>query len=218
MMRMRKETLLSLAFFASCAQTSHAAEKLPDPKWDLPAAKEGETRTAVFAAGCFWCSEAVFEQLEGVTEVVSGYAGDTKDNANYSDVSSGRTKHAEAIRVTYDSRITYGQLLKVLFTTHDPTTKDKQGPDWGHQYRSAIFFANEEEKRVASDYIKQLEEAKAFHAPIVTTIEPLDRFYAAEQYHQDFVKLHPDHGYVRAWAVPKVAKVHMYFKHLVKKR
>jgi len=166
-----------------------------------------EPRVAVFAGGCFWCTEAVFEQLPGVSDVVSGYAGGTRETANYKAVSSGTTDHAEAIRITYDPRkVTYGQLLYLFFLTHDPTTKDRQGPDIGRQYRSAIFFANEEEKRVAAAYIRQLDEAKAFSRPIVTTLEPLTDFFPAEDYHQDFARTNPGHPYIQRWALPKVEK------------
>lgn len=196
----------------SCDRPLHAAGDLPEPAADVAAPAEQQEdarRTAVFAGGCFWCVEAVFEQLEGVESVESGYAGDTAENAKYEIVSAGQTKHAEAVRITYDpSKITYGELLRVFFTTHDPTTKDRQGPDWGHQYRSAIFYENEEEKRVAEAYIRQLEEAKVFAPkPIVTTLEPLEAFYPAEAYHQDFVQQHPSHPYVQQWAVPKLEKL-----------
>lgn len=205
--------LLAFPFGVACSRPAHAAESLPEPKVDMPAPEEGEgERTAVFAAGCFWCVEAVFEQLDGVDTVVSGYAGDSAQTAKYDAVSAGRTKHAEAVQITYDPhKITYGQLLRVLFATHDPTTKDRQGPDRGTQYRSAIFYANDEEKSVAQAYVDQLTEAKVFDAPIVTTLEPLTEFYDAETYHQDFVQHHPDHPYVRQWAVPKLEKLHKQF-------
>jgi peptide-methionine (S)-S-oxide reductase len=197
----------------ACGRPTHAAEDLPKPATDVPSGKEGESRTAVFAGGCFWCTEAVFEQLDGVSDVVSGYAGGTKESADYEKVSEGKTDHAEAIRITYDPlKVTYGTLLRVFFATHDPTTKDRQGPDWGRQYRSAVFYANEDEKRVAEAYIKQLEGAKVFAAPIVTTLEPLSEFYEAEKYHQDYVKNNPSHPYVQQWAVPKVKKVREKFK------
>jgi peptide-methionine (S)-S-oxide reductase len=211
--------LLMMTFFgaASCDRPTHAAADLPKPQTDIPTTQPGTTRTAVLAGGCFWCTEGVFEQLEGVKDVVSGYAGDSKENANYQAVSNGATKHAEAIQITYDpGKVTFGQLLRVFFATHDPTTKDRQGPDWGHQYRSAIFYANDEEKRVAEAYIKQLTEAKAFAAPVVTTLEPLTTFYPAEPYHQDFVKLNPDHPYIVQNALPKIKKVHQKFGDQVK--
>jgi peptide-methionine (S)-S-oxide reductase len=201
-----------------CVQTAAAIDKLPAPAQDLEAGG-GATRTAVFAAGCFWCVEAVFEGLDGVKSVVSGYAGGTKADADYKKVSSGSTGHAEAVEITYDpSKISYGALLHVLFSTHDPTTKDRQGPDWGHQYRSAIFFASPDEKRVAAAYIAQLDAAKVFTNPIVTTLEPLGAFYPAEEYHQDFVARHPSHGYVRQWALPKLEKVKKLFGAKLKKK
>ena len=201
---------MALMAFSSmaCSLPAHASEPLPAPKADLPKGQPGETRTAVLAGGCFWCTEAVFKQLDGVTRVASGYAGGTAGDANYEAVSGGRTNHAEAIEITYEaSKTTYGQLLRVFFDTHDPTTKDQQGPDHGRQYRSAIFFASEDQKRVAEAYLRQLEEAKAFKKPIVTTLEPLTKFYPAEGYHQDYVERNPDNGYVRQVALPKVKKV-----------
>jgi methionine-S-sulfoxide reductase len=204
----------------ACAIPGVKAADLPEPKQDLPAPAESETtRTAIFAGGCFWCVEAVFEQLDGVSEVVSGYIGDSKETANYDAVCSGDTKHAEAVKIVYDPRkITYAALLRVFFTTHDPTTLNRQGPDAGTQYRSAIFFANDQEKAVAAAYIGQLAEAKSFAQPIVTTLEPLGAgFFPAEKYHQDFAKLNPNHGYVRQWSQPKVAKVQEKFPEKLKK-
>src|SRR4051794_4654054 len=162
--------------------------ELPKAVVDLPGSKAGEKGTLVLAGGCFWCVEAVFEKLEGVTDVTSGYAGGTKETATYEQVSSGGTDHAESVRITYDpARISYGTLLRVFFTIFDPTTLNRQGPDSGRQYRTAIFYANEEERRVAEAYIKQLTEAKVFEQPIVTALEPLKEFYPAEGYHQDYV-------------------------------
>ncbi len=190
-----------------CTLQAAPDKVIPAPVEDLKASGATEAK-AVFAAGCFWCVEAVFEELTGVKDVVSGYAGGTKEDADYGKVSSGRTKHAEVVEVTYDPRVvSYGLLLHVLFATHDPTTKDRQGPDRGSQYRSAIFFASPEEKKVAAAYIRQLDAAKVFARPVVTTLEPLDGFYPAESYHQDFVRRHPTHGYVRAWALPKLDKL-----------
>jgi peptide-methionine (S)-S-oxide reductase len=206
----------TLAAFA-CSQPTRAGDELPRPEKDVPATQPAGKQTAVFAAGCFWCVEAVFEQLEGVGDVVSGYAGGAKADADYRKVSSGATKHAEVVQVTYDpAKLTYGQLLRVFFATHDPTTKDRQGPDQGHHYRSAIFYETEEQKQVAEAYIQQLTDAKVFSRPIVTTLEKLDAFYPAEQYHQDFVTNNPTHPYVRQWAVPKVLKVQEKFGDKVK--
>jgi peptide-methionine (S)-S-oxide reductase len=214
---MKRSALLALsaALGVGCASSAADAGPLPAPKADLP--EQTGTQQAVFAAGCFWCVEAVFEELEGVTNVVSGYAGGSKANADYEKVAAGQTKHAEAVRVTYDpEKISYAKLLHVLFSTHDPTQKNRQGPDVGTQYRSAVFYETKAQKKVAKAYIAQLEGAGVFEAPIQTTLEPLDAFYPAEDYHQDFVKKHPNHGYVRAWALPKVEKLKKRFPDALK--
>jgi len=197
---------------------TEAGAVFPSPAIDVPMA--AGKKTAVFAGGCFWCTEAVFEQLEGVEKVISGYAGGDAATAKYEIVGSGRTKHAEAIEITYDpAKITYGQLLKVFFAAaHDPTQLNRQGPDWGPQYRSAVFYATPEEKKVVEAYIQQLTQAKAFSKPIVTEIAPLTKFYAAEEYHQDFVKRNPYHPYVVANSVPKVSKTKKEFPDLLKKK
>jgi peptide methionine sulfoxide reductase msrA/msrB len=176
-----------------------------------------KTAEAVIAGGCFWCVEAVFEEIDGVYDVISGYAGGDKSTANYEAVSGGGTKHAEAVKIIYDpSRVTYEQLLKVHFATHDPTTKDRQGSDVGPQYRSAIFYANEQEKQLAEAFIADMNESKTFKSPVVTTLEPLTEFYPAESYHQNYVCRNPYKGYVRAVALPKVGKVREKFKDMVK--
>ena len=195
-------------------------EKFPDPALDLLVpSREGEAR-AVLAGGCFWCVEAVYKQLDGVTAVTSGYAGGTAESADYRTVSSGRTEHAEAVEVRFGpERVSYGQLLKVFFSiAHDPTTEDRQGPDVGKQYRSAIFYANEEQRRVADAYIAQLNAAKVFDAPIVTEVVPLDRFYEAEEYHQDYAERNPLQPYILFNARPKVEKVRKYLADRVKVR
>jgi peptide-methionine (S)-S-oxide reductase len=211
--------MAGIAFmFGGGSSAAHAAEPLPKPNKDLSVpTKEGETRTAIFAGGCFWCTEGAFEQFKGVKEVVSGYSGDTKETATYEQVCAHTTKHAEAIKITYDPKvITYGQLLQIFFLAHDPTTLDRQGNDVGHQYRSAVFYQSEEEKQVVEAYIKQLNDAKVFDAKIVTTLEPLSGFYPAEDYHQEFVKNNPNQGYVRACALPKMAKVRQAYKEWLK--
>ena len=172
---------------------------------------------ATLAGGCFWCLDAVYRQLRGVTDVVSGYTGGRVTNPDYHDVSSGRTGHAEAVQVHYDpAEISYQDLLDIFFTIHDPTTLNRQGADRGTQYRSAIFYENEDQKKVAEAYIKQLNDAKAFANPVVTTVEPLKGFYLAEAYHQDFARKNPGHGYIQAVAMPKVQKVLEHFKDEVK--
>lgn len=163
----------------------------------------------MLAGGCFWCTEAVYLQLDGVKKVTPGYAGGTAETATYETVCSGRTNHAESIRIDYDpSRLTFGQLLKVFFyVAHDPTQLNRQGHDVGRQYRSAIFHASDEQKRVAEAYIRQLDEAGVFPSKIVTTLEPLDGFYEAEAYHRNFAARNPSQPYVAAVALPKVEKL-----------
>ncbi len=177
--------------------------------------------TAVFAGGCFWCVEAVFEELEGVKEVISGYAGGSKETADYKAVCTGTTGHAEAVQIIYDpSKITFEKLLEVHFATHDPTTLNRQGADSGPQYRSAIFYQNEQEKELAEAFIADLTDAKAFGKPIVTKLEPLRQggFYPAETYHQNYVCNNPTQGYVRSAALPKVEKVRRKFTDLLKEK
>jgi peptide-methionine (S)-S-oxide reductase len=181
-------------------------KNFPDPEVDEPLTASPTEKKAVFAGGCFWCVEAVFKELRGVISVRSGYAGDSAETANYRTVCSGRTNHAEAIEIRYDaSQATFGQLLKIHFSVaHDPTQLDRQGNDIGRQYRSAIFYADDEQKRIAEAYIRQLNEARVFHDPIVTTLEPLTAFYVAEEYHQDYAARNPYQPYVAYVAQPKV--------------
>jgi peptide-methionine (S)-S-oxide reductase len=203
---MKFKIVLAVLALSACISSSLAGP-LPDPAVDLPLAKERGTATAVFAGGCFWGVEAVFENVKGVTEAVSGYSGGDLPSPTYEQVSSGMTGHAESVRVTYDpSQVTYGQLLKVFFAVaHDPTQLNRQGPDTGTQYRSAIFYANADQQRVAQAYIGQLKEAKAFRRPIVTQVVPLRAFYAAEAYHQNYLVQHPDEPYIVINDMPKLA-------------
>ena len=188
--------------------------EFPEPALDLPQGATGAPpATAVLAGGCFWCTEAVYRQLNGVLAVTPGYAGGTPDTADYETVSTGRTGHAEAIRITYDpARITYGRLLKVFFSVaHDPTQRDRQGNDVGRQYRSAIFPTGDDQRRVAEAYMKQLDEAGAFTAAIATTIESGAEFYEAETYHHDYAKRNPTQPYILRVSTPKVRKLEKYF-------
>jgi peptide-methionine (S)-S-oxide reductase len=212
--------ILSVAsVFIDSGSTHLAVESIPPPAKDSnPSFSKGKQK-AVLAGGCFWCAEAVFEQLIGVEKVVSGYAGGKPEMAHYELVSSGKTDHAESIQITYDpSKISYGQLLQVFFSVaHDPTQLNRQGPDYGRQYRSAIFYSDPEQKQIAEAYIQQLQEAKTFSKPIVTEVTELKGFYPAEEYHQDFVKRHPTNPYVVANAIPKVEKTKKSYPTLVKK-
>lgn len=184
------------------------AASFPDPVVDNTSAP-GDHQTAVLAGGCFWCVEAVFQQIQGVEKVVSGYSGGDAASAHYEIVSTGRTGHAESVQITYDPRkISYGQLLKVFFdVAHNPTQLNRQGPDTGPQYRSAIFYSNLEQKKIADAYIKQLDEAKVFRSPIVTQVVQLKAFYPAEEHHQNFCNRNPNNPYVMGVAMPKVEKV-----------
>jgi peptide-methionine (S)-S-oxide reductase len=191
-------------------------DRFPDPVADVPT--DQDVGRAVLAGGCFWCVEAVYQPLDGVASVVSGYAGGDADSAHYEAVCSGRTGHAEVVEVRYDpSRISFGALLKLFFAVaHDPTQKDQQGNDRGPQYRSAIFPVDEAQKQVAEDYIQQLGNAGAFTAPIVTTLEPGHPFHPAEDYHQDFARRNPNQPYITHVAKPKLEKLHAAFPELLK--
>lgn len=197
------------AFALLAAPGAAGATSLPDPAVDIPLAKTGGTATAVLAGGCFWGVEGVFEHVKGVKRVVSGYSGGEAGTARYERVSSGDTGHAEAVRVEYDpARISYGQLLKVFFSVaHDPTQRDRQGPDIGRQYRSAIFYATPEQRRVAEHYVSQLQKADAFSRPLATELVPLRAFYDAEAYHQDYLVRHPTQPYIVIHDLPKIAEL-----------
>ncbi len=211
-------TLLVGGLFLRSGSALQAAESFPDPVVDMDRSDTKANRTAVLAGGCFWCTEAVFEQLSGVSDVVSGYAGGRRETARYGPVSSGETDHAESIQITFDpSNISYGQLLKVFFSVaHDPTQLNRQGPDYGRQYRSEIFCADAEQKQIAEAYIGQLQKANVFSKPIVTEVSDLEAFYPAEEYHQDFVERNPRHPYVVVNAIPKVQKTKKAFSSLAK--
>ncbi len=205
---------------ATCLLPSVTPETFPGPAFDPPANPAAETAEAILAGGCFWCTEAVYRQLEGVLHVESGYSGGSARTANYKAVCTDTTGHAEAIRIVYDPRrIGYGQLLKVFFSVaHDPTQLNRQGEDIGTQYRSAVFYADDTQRDVARRYIAQLDAAGVFSAPIVTTLEPLEAFYPAEDYHQDYAAQNPDQPFIRAAAAPKVAKVRDWYAERVKPR
>ena len=168
----------------------------------------GKNDMAVFGGGCFWCTEAVFDELRGVQSVVSGYTGGAAKNPTYEQVCSGSTGHAEVIKIEFDpSQISFRDLMTVFFATHDPTTLNRQGNDAGTQYRSAILYANEQQKQEAAAFIKELDDAKTFKNPIVTTLEPLKDFYPAEDYHQKFYANNPSQGYCQYMIPPKITKL-----------
>jgi peptide-methionine (S)-S-oxide reductase len=191
---------------ADFAWMAPAKAAFPDPATDEPLAKTSSQQQVVFAGGCFWGVQAVFKHTKGVLNSTSGYAGGTVKNPSYEQVSTGRTGHAESVRVVYDpSVVSLGQLLKVFFSVaHDPTELNRQGPDEGTQYRSAIFFANGDQKRVAAAYVQQLDAAKIFRRPIVTQMAVLTDFFPAEGYHQDYAEQHPNQPYIYVNDLPKI--------------
>jgi len=178
----------------------------------------GNLQTATLAGGCFWCLEAVYDQIKGVVSVESGYSGGKMPNPSYEDVCTGRTGHAETVQVTFDpSVVSYRDLLNVFFGIHDPTTLNRQGADVGTQYRSAIFYHNEEQKNEAEQLIKELNEQHIWDAPIVTEVKPFDKFYIAEDYHQEYYEHNRFQPYCMAVVAPKVAKFRKHFLELLKK-
>ncbi|ESY01143.1 peptide-methionine (S)-S-oxide reductase MsrA [Mesorhizobium sp. LNJC405B00] len=199
------------AFWQSPARSAEDAVVIPPPAMDEKAASGSEK--AIFAGGCFWGVQGVFQHVKGVTKAVSGYTGGAKDDAVYETVGSGRTGHAESVEITYDpSKVTYGQLLQVYFSVaHNPTQLNFQGPDSGTQYRSTIFAENGEQQKIAQSYIAQLDQAKVFAKPIVTTLETGKTFYPAEEYHQDFLTLNPTYPYIVYNDLPKVANLKALF-------
>jgi peptide-methionine (S)-S-oxide reductase len=212
-LRNRCSSLLIVAALACSA--SLMAAGFPDPTVDAPAATGKQT--AVLAGGCFWCTEAVFQMINGVEKVVSGYSGGDQASAHYEIVSTGKTGHAESVQITFDpAKVTYGQILKVFFdVAHDPTQLNRQGPDYGPQYRSVVFYANADQKRIAEAYIKQLDEAKVFHKPIVTQVTEFKAFYPAEEHHQNFCRRNPTNPYVMYNAAPKIQKTKKEFPGLI---
>lgn len=212
--------LLLITSTLACNSVTASVTSIPDPVVDAPLATVKGEQTAVLAGGCFWGVEAVFEHVKGVTHVESGYSGGSSTTAEYESVSSGQTGHAESVRITYDpSQVSYGQLLKVFFAVaHDPTELNRQGPDRGTQYRSSIFYANEEQKRIAQAYIDQLNKAKVFGKPIVTQVDALKAFYEAEGYHQDYLVHHPDEPYIVYNDQPKVENLRKQLPELYKEK
>ena len=193
---------------------------LPAPIVDAPLAVQKGEQSAVFSGGCFWGVQAVFQHVKGVGNATSGYSGGSAGTADYETVSTGRTGHAESVKVTFDpSQVSYGQLLKVFFSVaHDPTQLNRQGPDEGSQYRSVIFYTSDEQKHIAEAYIAQLQQAKVFSRPIVTEVVPLKAFYPAEAYHQNYATLHPNQPYIAINDAPKVVHLRQQFPELYKEK
>jgi peptide-methionine (S)-S-oxide reductase len=211
---------VATSFLCFTVGACHAADRkgaaVPPPVVDAAQAASNGQQTAVLAGGCFWGVQAVFQHVKGVINATSGYSGGSPTTAEYEIVSTGETGHAESVKITYDpSQITYGRILQIFFSVaHDPTQLNRQGPDEGAQYRSAIFYGNEEQKRIAETYVAQLDQEKIFSRRIVTQVVPLKAFYPAEAYHQDYATRHPDNPYIVYNDAPKVAHLRQQFPEL----
>ncbi len=216
--RMVAMMLTVLAVAIACRAGNGASTAVPAPVVDETKAAASAKQTAVVAGGCFWGIQAVFQHVKGVVSATSGYAGGSVKNPDYETVSSGRTGHAESVQIVYDpSQVTYGELLRVFFSVAlDPTEVNRQGPDSGTQYRSVIFYGNDEQKRIAEAYIAQLDEAKVFRRKIATEVTPLQAFYRAEDYHQNYATVHPNDPYIVYNDAPKVANLRKEFPELYK--
>ena len=208
-----RRTLLLSVMAATVSCTAATKPPIPPAKMDASLAGHAGKEKAVFAGGCFWGTQTVFERVKGVTEAMAGYAGGSAATATYDQVTTETTGHAESVEVTYDpSKITYGQLLRIFFSVaHDPTELNRQGPDVGTSYRSAIFYVNEEQKKIASAYIEQLNQAKVFPKSIVTEVTLLKGFYRAEDYHQDYALNHPENPYIQVCDRPKIEALKQQF-------
>src|SRR5271170_5667684 len=222
---MQSLTRLSLLLFASllgataCNAKANSAAPVPAPAQDAARATTPGQQTAVISGGCFWGIQAVFQHVKGVISATSGYSGGSAKTAEYETVSTGETGHAESVQIVYDpSQITYGELLRVFFSVaHDPTQLNRQGPDEGTQYRSSIFYSNDEQKHIAEAYIAQLDQGKVYPRKIVTQVVPLQAFYEAEDYHQNYATIHPSDPYIVFNDAPKVANLRKEFPELYNK-
>ncbi len=214
---MKKITFFILIGLVSCTLAAPKPYDRKEPVAYLDTNLMQKYNVAYFASGCFWCVEAVFESVEGVHEAVSGYAGGTTKNPNYQQVGTGRTGHAETVQVFYDKNIvSYETLVNVYFGSHDPTTLNRQGPDRGTAYRSVAFYQNDDEKMILKNYIKQLEQNNVYPNPIVTEVKAFEVFYKAEDYHQDYERLHPNDPYVRQVSIPRLLRFKALYPELLK--
>ena len=206
---------LFIITLTGCKQTS--SQNQENEKANMNQVNDSKLETATFGSGCFWCTEAIFERIKGVTSVVSGYTGGKVDNPSYEEVCTGKTGHAEVIQIKFDSAVvSYDELLEIFWKTHDPTTLNRQGADVGTQYRSVIFYHNDEQKEKAESYKTELNKAKIWEDPIVTEISPLKNFYSAEKYHQDYYEQNPNQGYCSFVITPKIEKFEKVFKDKLK--
>jgi peptide-methionine (S)-S-oxide reductase len=212
---LRNTLCLTVLVLAGCRQGTAAGARVPEPKVDAQLAQAPGKATAIFAGGCFWGTQSVFQRIKGVTATKAGYAGGAASTATYDQVTTETTGHAESVRVTYDpSKITYGKLLQIFFAVHDPTTLNRQGPDSGTSYRSAIFYTTDEQQKISTAYIAQLEAAKVFPHKIVTEVTPSKGFYDAESYHQDYATKNPDNPYIMVCDRPKIEILKQQFPEL----
>jgi len=213
------KTLIALLFVATlqtCISNTPPTNH-PKPVWNPTTSVDQGMKKAYFASGCFWCVEAIYESVKGVSEAYSGYAGGQTKNPNYNQIGTGRTGHAEAVEVIYDPKVvSFGTLVQVFFGSHDPTTPNRQGPDYGSQYRSIAFYTNDEEREIIQKYIETLEEGGYFSKEIVTEIKPLEKFYYAEEYHQDYEKNNPNNPYVQQVSIPRLRKFQKQYPELIK--
>jgi peptide-methionine (S)-S-oxide reductase len=208
-------SLLFVSIVQTCISNT-PPKNSSEPVW-IPISKEQGMKKAYFASGCFWCVEAIYESVKGVSETYSGYAGGLTKNPNYTQIGTGRTGHAEAVEVIYDPKIvSFETLVLVFFGSHDPTTANRQGPDYGSQYRSIAFYTSDQEREIIQDYIQTLEEGRYFSKEIVTEIKPLEKFYYAEEYHQDYEKNNPNNPYVKQVSIPRLLKFKKQYPELLK--
>jgi len=215
---MKLSAKLVLLLTVSFLFTNCSAKEAPEISERGEHIEIADPDTAFFASGCFWCTEAIFERVKGVGEVVSGYSGGTKPDPTYKEVVAGRTEYAESVRVIYDSDIiSFSELVEIFYGSHDPTQLNRQGPDIGKQYRSAIFYQTREQKKIAEEWKQRLNESGKYDNPVVTEISEFRSFYKAEDYHQDFYEKHPGNRYIYNVSRPKVEKFEKEFKHQLKK-
>ena len=208
--------IISLLTLNTCFSDNRPVDHLA-PIWQPSSPTSQNLKKAYFASGCFWCVEAIFESVKGVSEAYSGYAGGFTKNPNYNQIGTGKTGHAEAVEVLYDPKVvSFNILLQVFFGSHDPTTPNRQGPDYGSQYRSIAFFSSESEREQIQQYIKLLAEQEVFNAEIITEVKELEKFYYAEEYHQDYEKRNPNNPYVRNVSIPRLKKFQRLYPELLK--
>ena len=210
-------TLISFIIFQTCLSSGSKPINRNDSLWNRPITNQIKLKKAYFAGGCFWCVEAIYESVEGVNEVYSGYSGGETKNPNYNQIGTGKTGHAEAVEILYDPKVvSFGTLVQVFFGSHDPTTPFRQGPDRGSQYRSIAFYSNASERETIQQYVALLVEKEIFSKGIVTEVKPLKKFYYAEEYHQDFERLNPNNPYVKNVSIPRLRKFQKAYPELLK--